>query len=259
MGPFMRIRTIVIDDEKLSRQRIADFLESESDIEIIQSCASGEDAIKAVQKLRPDLIFLDIHLPDISGFEMLKATETAEGNHRPLVIFTTAHDQYALRAFEAHAFDYLLKPFTRERFQAALDRVREEIHDTRKGSRIATLLQSVSSQEKYMQRLVFRSKGRIVFLNVTEIQWIESEGNYLRVHSGKESYLIRETLAGIEAKLDPEMFIRIHRSTIVNLTYIKEMKPWFEEGESVVFLQDGTRLTLSRTYLSRIGGLLTHR
>ena len=250
-----KISAIIVDNETLSRERLSSLLESESDFEVLETCSRGEEAVTAAHRLDPDVVFLDVQLPDMDGFGLLKELQQGD-NTKPIAIFLAAHDQLALRAFESDALDYLLKPIVPERFQSTLQRTREEI-DRRRSLQAGRAQSSDSPAESYVQRLVFRNKGRIVFIKVGEVRSITSEGNYLRVSTGKESYMLRETMAAIESKLDPATFLRIHRSTIVNLQHLKEVKP-SGQGESLVEMQDGTRHILSRTYRARISELLTH-
>lgn len=253
------IRVLVVDDELLARQKITDFLASEADVEIVGECDNGKEAVKAVEQLRPDAMFLDVRMGEMDGFAVVEAIQKLELNPFPAVVFTTAYDEYALRAFDAQAFDYLLKPFTRERFQIALQRLRILIQASRTGElavRMASILKDINTNQKYLDRLVFKDRGRIIFLRATEIEWVEAEGNYVRIHAGRESHLLRETISNLEASLNPEIFLRIHRSTIVNVRYVKEMQAWSTEGESVVIMRDGTQLTLSRGYRSKIANLV---
>jgi two-component system LytT family response regulator len=251
----MIIRAVVADDEVLARKRIRDLLAEERDIEIIEECGDGRSAVAAILRHRPDLLFLDVEMPDLDGFGVLRAVGAAR---MPVVVFTTAYDKYALQAFDAHALDYLLKPFDRERFQKAMERVRFRISQERNGelsNRLLALLKDVKPEPKYLERLVIKSGGRVIFLRVDEIDYIEAAGNYLRLHLGKESHLLRETMNNIEQKLDPQKFMRIHRSSIVNIERIKELQPWFG-GEYVVVMRDAKQLTLSRGYRDRLQQLL---
>ena len=250
-----KIRALIVDDEPLARERIRTLLESDLEIEIAGEYANGRAAVSALQKQAPELLFLDVQMPGLDGFGVL---ETIGPEKMPVTIFVTAYDQYALRAFDVHALDYLLKPFDRERFEKALRRAKAQIAGERTADlnqRLLALLEDLKPGPKYLDRLVIKSAGRIFFLRTEEIDWIEAAGNYLRLHVGKESHLLRETMSGIEGKLDPARFIRIHRSTIVNIDRIKELHPWFR-GEHVVILRDGTRLTLSRGYRENLQTLL---
>jgi two-component system, LytTR family, response regulator len=254
-GASQKISALIVDNESLSRERLTSLLRSESDFEVVETCSRAEEAVNAAHRFDPDVVFLDIQLPDMDGFGLLK--ELQQGDHRkPIGIFMAAHDQFALRAFDSDALDYLLKPITPERFQSTLQRTREEI-DRRRSIGLGTR-SAFSPTDKRVQRLVFRNKGRILFVKIGDVRAITSEGNYLRVSTGKESYMLRETMSAIEERLDPATFLRIHRCTIVNLQYVKEVKHSGSQGEAHVEMQDGTRHVLSRTYRARISDLLTH-
>ena len=245
------IRALVIDDEPLARQMIREMLEGDSEVEIIGECANGREAVTAIRELAPDLIFLDIQMPELGGFEVL---ESLKGNSIPYIIFATAYDQYAVRAFEVHALDYLLKPFDRERFETAWKRAKSLIRDDRLNQReqhILALLEELKVGPRYLQRLVVKTEGRVFFLDVDDIHCIEAEGNYVRVYNGQKTYLLRETISGLESQLDPKKFLRIHRSSIVRIDKIKELQPWFH-GEYHVVLENGKQLTLSRNYRSNL-------
>ncbi len=252
----MKIRTLIIDDEPLARERIRALLEKEADIEVLAECANGLEALRVIQSARPDLLFMDVQMPELDGFEVLEhlAHETI-----PAIIFVTAYDQYALRAFEVHALDYLLKPFDRERFEKALQRARQQLQRENAGDlhqRLQLLLEELQRDRKYLERLVVKSSGRVFFLKVEEIDWIEAAANYVRLQVGRESHLLRETIKGLEAKLDPAKFLRLSRSTIVNVDRIKELQPWSNNGEYAVLLKSGARLTSSRSYRERLDAFL---
>lgn len=246
-----RIRALVVDDELLGRQIIREMLADHTEVELIGECVNGHEAIAAIREHEPDLIFLDVEMPEINGFEVLEAIRAEQPAERmPLVIFVTAYDQYAVRAFEVHAFDYLLKPFDRERFESSLQRAKAQTSRQKNGDydqRILALLEELKAESKYLERLVIKAEGRVFFLDTDDIYWIEAEGNYVRVHNGKKSYLLRETVSSLESQLDPKKFVRIHRSAIVTIDRIQELQPWFH-GEYRVILQNGTQLTLSRNY-----------
>ncbi len=251
----MQLRTLIVDDEPLARDRIRSLLEQEENIEIIQECRDGREAVAAIESTTPDLVFLDVQMPEVDGFGVIEAVGA---ERMPTVIFVTAYDQFALRAFEAHALDYILKPFDSERFHRALERARRSVERQKEddlSERLRGLLEELRPKAKYLDRLVVRSGARITFLRTDEVDWIDAEGNYARLHVGKKSYLLRETMSGIEAKLDPERFIRIHRSTIVNVERIKSLETLFQ-GEYVVHLEDGTKLTSSRGYRDRLHALM---
>jgi two-component system, LytTR family, response regulator len=246
-----KIRTLVVDDEPLARERLTSLLAAEADIEIIGQCRDGEEAVHAIIDHSPDLVFLDVQMPAMNGFEVIEAV----GSERmPLVIFVTAYDQHALKAFQVRALDYVLKPFDRERFQEALQRARAHIQRDETGDlgrRLLALVKDLRRDQPRTDRLVVKSGGRLFFLRTDEIDWIEASGNYVRLHVGTTSHLLRETMNAIEGRLDPEKFFRIHRSRIVNMERIQEMQPWLN-GEYAVVLRTGTRLTLSRGYREKL-------
>ncbi len=249
--PVAKIRTLIVDDEPLARSRVRELLETQPDVEVTGECGNGREAIGAIRGETPDLVYLDVQMPEVTGFEVLEALEPAAA---PAVVFVTAFDQFAVRAFEVHAVDYLLKPFDRERFLASLERAREAVGRRREGrvdERLGALLADLGAQRRYLKRLLVKNGSRTVLLQAGEIDWIESAGNYVRVHVGRERHLLRETMTTLEERLDPERFIRIHRSTIVNLDRVRELEPYFH-GDYVVRLNDGTRLTMSRTYRDRL-------
>ena len=249
------IRVLLVDDEPLAREMIREMLKTDVEVEIVGECVNGREAVEAIQEHNPDLIFLDVQMPEVGGFEVLEALKSETIPH---VIFVTAYDQYAVRAFEVHALDYLLKPFDRERFESAWRRAKAQILASRNGEmdqRILAILEELKAGSKYLERLVIKSGGRVFFLETDDIDWIEAEGNYVSVHTGKKSHLLRETISSLEAQLDPKKFLRIHRSSIVRIDRIKELQPWFH-GEYRVILQDGTQLTLSRNYRENLQGTL---
>ena len=248
-----RIRALVVDDEPLAREMIREMLGDDSDVEIVAECANGREAVDAIRSLRPDLVFLDIQMPELGGFEVLASFERESTPH---VIFVTAYDQYAVRAFEVHAFDYLLKPFDHERFDAAWQRVKAQIKVDQSGERerhILELLEELKSGPRHLERLVIKNGGRVFFLNVQDVYCIESEGNYVRVYDNQKGYLLRETISNLEEQLDPKQFRRIHRSAIVKIDRIKEMQPWFH-GEYRIIMENGKELTLSRNYRANFQG-----
>jgi len=254
------IRTLVVDDEPLAREKLRTFLESEDDLEVIGEAGDGREAILTIERERPDLVFLDVQMPELDGFQVLAHLD-AEAV--PRVIFVTAFDQYAIKAFEVHALDYLLKPFDRERLRESVARARSEIQDGEGGPKgsemreqLVDLLRDLEKERpKHPERLVIKNSGRIVFLPVAEIDWIDAAGNYVRINTGGESHMLRETMSRLEERLDPDLFLRIHRSTIVNVGRIKEMQQQFH-GDYVVVLTGGQRLTLSRSYRERLQELL---
>jgi two-component system LytT family response regulator len=246
-----KIRTLIVDDEPLARERLATLLGSEADIEVVAQCRDGEEAVAAIQDHTPDLVFLDVQMPQMNGFDVIEAVGT---DRMPLVIFVTAYDQHALKAFQVRALDYILKPFDRERFTEALTRARKQIEREETGDlgrRLLALVKDLRRDQPRSDRLVVKSGGRLFFLRMDEIDWIEAAGNYVRLHVGNTSHLLRETMNAIEGRLDPEKFFRIHRSRIVNMERIQEMQPWLN-GEYAVVLRTGTRLTLSRGYREKL-------
>ncbi len=246
-----KIRAMVVDDEAMARERVVGMLRQEQDIELIGECSDGQQAVDAINTQHPDLVFLDVQMPACDAFGVI---EKVGADKMPAVVFVTAYDEYALRAFEVHAIDYLLKPFGRERFQQTLQHARAHVERRRAGDlgkRLMALVQDIKPEPQKLDRLVVKSGGRVFFLRTEDIVWIEAAGNYVRLHLGDDSHLFRETMNGIEARLDPRRFVRIHRSRIVNSDRIKELQPWFN-GEYVVVLQNGTRLTLSRGYREKL-------
>jgi two-component system LytT family response regulator len=251
----MTIRAVIVDDEPLARRRIRSLLGEAGDVEVVAECANGREAIQAIEGSPPDLLFLDIQMPELDGFDVLQAIGVGRV---PVVIFVTAYDQFALRAFEAHAMDYLLKPFDDERFEAALQRARERIRQQRGGDldrRLRALLEEVRGDRGYLQRLVVPTGQRSVFVRTEEIDWIEAERNYVRLHVGGRAHLLRENLSRIESALDPAAFCRIHRSTIVNVDRIQAVESLFG-GEYLVVLHDGTKLTSGRSYRRSLHALM---
>jgi two-component system, LytTR family, response regulator len=255
MTEARRIRTLIVDDEPLARRRIRRMLAQHADVEIVGDCSNGREAITLIRERSPHLVFLDVQMPEMDGFAVLK---TLEAESIPLVVFVTAYDQYALRAFEVCALDYLLKPFDRERFNRSLQRAKSRLQPEKSSEinqRTLALLEELKAQTNHLERLIIKSGGRAFFLKTEEIDWIEAEGKYVRLHVGKESYLLREAIGSLEAQLDPKRFPRIHRSTIVNIDRVRELQPWFH-NEYRVILRDGTQLMLSRSCRKKLGELL---
>jgi two-component system, LytTR family, response regulator len=251
----VKIRALVVDDEPLARERLVSLLASESDIEIVGQSVNGVEAVAAIQEKSPDLVLLDVQMPELDGFGVLAALE---GERRPAVIFVTAHDRFALKAFEVHAIDYLLKPFDRERFQKALNRAREQLKQGQGGQideRLSALLAGIKKEEKQLDRIPVKSSGRVVLVKINDIDWIEAADNYVNLHTGKEAHLHRETMSSLEQKLPASRFLRISRSTMVNVERIKELQPMFH-GDYTVILQNGTKLNLSRGYREALNQLL---
>ncbi len=243
----MSYRALIVDDEPLARQRIRQMLQGEADVEVLQECANGIEAVEAIEKLSPNLIFLDIQMPELDGFGVLEAVGP---DHMPATIFITAYDQYAVHAFEVNAVDYLLKPFDKERFQKTLQRIRDvktNPPEQADEKRMEDLLTEVRKDQPYLERILVRVGDRQALVKVSQVQWVEAEDNYVRLHVEGGSHLLRQTMNAMSGKLDPHQFRRIHRSAIVNLDFIKELQPW-SSGDYLVVMRDGTRLTLSRTY-----------
>lgn len=260
------IRTLIVDDEPLARRRLRGLLEGRDGYRIVGECGTAQDAIENLRNLQPDLLFLDVQMPEIGGFEILGAVDP---ERLPVVIFVTAYDEYAVRAFEVHALDYLLKPFADERFEEALERaelILEAVNGNGSRARLRELLdrspepsgrddgKAVSQsgpngggqrENRYLERLVVKAGDRIFFQKVEEIDWFEAADYYVKLHVGEQSHMIRESLKKLETQLDPQRFARIHRSAIVNLDRVKELQPWFH-GAYLVLLEDGTELRLSR-------------
>ena len=247
----MSIRTIIVDDVDLARERIKILLD-DTEFEIVAECANGREAIKAISSLKPDLVFLDIQMPKIGGFEVV---ETIGVEEMPAVIFVTAYDEFALRAFEINAVDYLLKPFDEARLKRAVARAKREIgRETPAGDveeKLRRLLKEVRPEQKYLKRIAVRSARQTILVLTEEIDWINSAGHYLELHAGGEKHLIREQLSRLEAKLNPEKFVRIHRSIIVNLDSIKSLHPLFN-GDHLVVLKNGQKINSSRTYHEKL-------
>jgi len=246
-----KVRVLVADDEPLARDRLKTLIAREDWLDLVAECRDGAETIASIARLQPDLVFLDVQMPGATGFEVIDAIGPSK---MPLVVFVTAFDQYALRAFEVHALDYLLKPFDRERFEQALTRARQQLDRRGNGDlerRLLELVQDLKPAAHRLERFVIKSGGRVFFVRADEIDWIEAAGNYVKLHVGEETHLFRETMNALEAQLDADTFFRIHRSHIVNIERIKELQPWFN-GEYVVFLKSGTRLTLSRGYREKL-------
>jgi two-component system LytT family response regulator len=248
-----KIKTLIVDDEPLARRNLRVLLERDAQIEILDECRNGREAVKAIKNLTPDLIFLDIQMPEMDGFDVLAHVGPEQIQ---AIIFVTAFDQYALKAFDVHALDYLLKPFDDERFARALERAKSQIaarEIDKLSKRLFALLEERESERKgsiqeehYLTRLMIKASNRMVLLKVEDIDFIEADGNYAKLHVGRKAHLLREKMHDLEGRLDPAKFVRIHRSVIVNLDRIKEMQPHFN-GDYIVVLVDGQQLRLSRT------------
>ena len=253
----MNLRAIIVDDEPLARTALSRLLKRERDITVVGQCGDGESAVHAIRQMQPDLVFLDVQMPEMDGFQVVEAVGVEQ---MPVTVFVTAFDRYAVQAFDASAVDYLLKPFAPDRFSRALARARDSClgrQDLVAAQRLFSLLGSRYSAD-YAQRLTVACNGRIQFVSVADIDWIEAEGNYARLHVGRRVYDIRETLQALMEKLDPREFIRIHRSTIVNVRSIREVQPWFQ-GSHIVLLQSGAELRMSRYQHDAVERLLGKR
>jgi len=256
----MTLKAMIVDDELPARDRIRDLLADEHGIAICAECASGREAIAAIGRCQPDLLFLDIQMPEMDGFDVLARVGP---EHIQAIIFVTAFDQYALKAFDVHALDYLLKPFDDERFARALERAKSQIaarEINQLSGRLLALLEERESErtgskreERYLSRLMIKASSRMMLLKVDEIDFIEADGNYAKLHAGRKTHLLREKMNDLEGRLDPARFVRIHRSIIVKIDRIKEMQPWFH-GEYRIIMENGKELTLSRNYRANFQG-----
>src|SRR5436190_20067976 len=245
----MKIRTLIVDDELLARERLRQLLHGHPEIELVGECADGLEAVSALEKERPDLVFLDIQIPELDGFGVVQAIRV---DPMPVIVFVTAHNQFAVRAFEVHAVDYLLKPFDRERFQVALKHALEQVKQ--KGHGVAEKQSAVLAEvapQKPSERIAVKTGEQVLLIKVHDIDWIEAAHNYVELHVDKQSHLLRETLNAIETRLPPDKFVRISRSVIVNIDRIKELQPLFY-GEYIVTLHNGARLTLSRRFRNKL-------
>jgi two-component system, LytTR family, response regulator len=244
----MPIRVLIVDDEPLARKKIRAFLKEHADFDVVAECGSGHDASTAITSLIPDLLFLDIRIPDKDGFEVLRSVDA---NRLPGVIFTTAFDEYAVKAFEVDALDYLLKPFNRERFVQALARFRERWNQSHQRERVRLFDWLQQSAGPAAKRLVVKSNARILLIDPESVQSFKAEGDYVRINTAKQSYLMRETMHSLESRLDQHRFIRIHRSVIVNVEFVAGFKALLG-GDYRVFMKDGTEFTMSRTFRKQL-------
>jgi two-component system, LytTR family, response regulator len=250
-----KVRTVVVDDERLAREGLEKLLRMDPDIEVVGSAADGRAAIQLIDALKPDLVFLDIQIPEIDGFGVISAIGV---ENMPVLVFVTAYDQYTLKAFDVHALDYLLKPFDQQRLAHAVKRAKQQVAIAHSQEGALQGLMKEAAANKPLKRLPIKAGGKFIFLELNEIDYIEAAGNYLCVHVGPKEYLTRETMASCEVKLQSSDFVRIHRSVIINRSRVKELKPWFT-GEYVVVLSTGKELTLSRGYRDRLQLLLAER
>jgi two-component system LytT family response regulator len=278
----VHVRVLIVDDEALARQRVRRLLQNEADVEVVGEAETGHEAVAMIRELQPDLVCLDVQMPGIDGFGVLRELD---GGHVPMILFVTAYDEHAQRAFDVHAVDYVLKPVDADRFRAAFDKARKQRANAVAAERLGELLDTVrrladgsapadtaaalaggvagvagvpaaataggNANGRYASRILVKQDGRMFFVKTTEIDWIEADRNYVKLHVGKTAHTIRERISHLEETLDPRLFARIHRSTIVNLNRVREMQQWFS-GDYVVILEDGTRLRLSRHYRDRV-------
>ena len=254
-----KIRACIIDDEAIACRKLQRLLKEDSDIEVVGVCRNGADAVEAIEKLIPDLVFLDIQMPEMDGFQVLK---NAKADPLPHVVFVTAYDSYAIQAFEVHALDYLLKPYDRKRLERALQRAKKQIEQQQRSTsntnELRALLNEMASPPRYLERLIVKDRGVVTFVKAEEIDWIEAQGKYELVHAGHHTHLIREGMAKLEAELNPKKFVRIHKSTIVNLDRIEKLEPLFH-ADFRVFLKNGATLTISRRYRQKMEAALGKR
>lgn len=247
----MKIRTLLVDDQSAGLAVLRDMLRHEGDVEIIGMAAGGREAIESINEQAPDLVLLDVQMPGLDGFEVVKQIKLPQ---MPIIIFVTGHDDYAVKAFEARALDYLVKPLQLTRLRSAMDRVRQQMEDHRNGDirqKLDSLVDDLKTNAKYPDRFAVKSNGRILFLRIAEIDMVEAADNYVKLHAGKETHMLRETLTALEQRLPSDHFIRISRSTIVNIESVKELHPMFH-GEYAVALHNGTRATLTRSYREQL-------
>lgn len=249
----MAIQTLIADDEVLARRKLRYLLDTEPDIEVVGEGANAAEVIDLVDATAPQLLFLDVKMPGMNGLEVVEHLGRTTDRPVPHIVFTTAYDQYALQAFEIRAIDYLLKPFTAERLQMAIQRVREQIEFSELSA--GRTQRTPKEKDGYTTRLVFKSRGRILFLAVSDIRWIGAEENYVRISTANENHLLRETMTSMEQRLDPQSFLRVHRSAIVNLKYVREVRTE-PQGDFVVHMLDGQKVPMSRSYHARIRELL---
>jgi two-component system, LytTR family, response regulator len=251
----MTLRTLIVDDEPVARRRLRRLLRLAPDVEVVAECGDGATAVEAIRSATPDLVLLDVQMPELDGFGVIQAL----GAERlPTIVFVTAHDQYALRAFDVHALDYLLKPVDGERLLRALTRVRTLLAGrtgTTVDPRVLALLTDLANQQKFLSRLPVRADGRLLLVNMSDVDWIGAADNYVTLHVAGREYLLRDTMGRLERELDPSRFVRIHRSSIVQIDRIKELLPDFH-GDFIVVLADGTRLTLTRGYRPKVEHVL---
>jgi len=251
----VKLRTLIIDDELLSRKKIRAFLQEYPEFQVLGECADGEQAVAEIRTHKPDLIFLDVQIPGRNGFEVL---DDLEDECAPAVIFVTAFDKYAVRAFEVRALDYLLKPFNKARFAEALNRFHdrgERLSGADRKEELKAVLREIQRESRDSERIVVKLGSRIIFLRKGSIEWVEAQGDYAKLHVGKETHMLRETMNALSERLDPNRFVRIHRSRIVNLDYVREIRPLWG-GDCSLLMRDGTEVTMSRTYRTNLQAAL---
>lgn len=252
----MAFNVLIIDDEPMARERIRDLLENDTDIQIAAECRNGIEAVESIQNLEPDLVFLDVQMPGMNGLEVLHQLTP---DHLPEIIFVTAFDQYTLQAFSAHALDYLLKPFDDERFYEALEYAKKRLSQKQTGdtnqSALLSFIGKLEQKDSYLKRIQVKLNRKIILLSVDQVDSLEAEGSYVRIRSGDKCYLLRESLNNFETKLDPQNFVRIHRSTIVNIDSIKELQHW-SKTEWIALMKNGTKYTISRKCREKLSQLI---
>ena len=247
----MKLKALIVDDQAMAREHLRRLLKDEPDIEVVGICASGKEAVEAVRKQSPDVVFLDVQMPEMNGFDVL--AQLKDEKKLPAVIFVTALNEFAVKAFEVHALDYLVKPADPARLKDAIERAKTQLSERQTGQiteQLAHLMEDLKNP-RGAERITVKSEGRVLLIKTEDVSWIEAADNYVKLHVGAESHLVRETMSAIEERLSPEKFLRISRSTIVNVERIKELQPFFH-GEYVVILRDGTRLTLTRNYRDKL-------
>ncbi len=247
------IRVLIADDEPPARRKLRRFLSGIPDVAVVGEAADGDAVVSLVRTHRPDAVFLDVQMPSLDGFEVLEALGRDE---LPIVVFVTAYDDYAVRAFDVRALDYLLKPYDEARLRSAVDRVRDELRDGRRqdvAARVWSALSDLRGRE-HARRLLVWSRGSATFVKTDEIAWIEGAANYVKLHAGRDTHVLRDTLEGLLGRLDPATFVRVHRSHAVNLDHVRRMYHW-SHGDYMIELKDGTEVRMSRRYREVLEGL----
>jgi two-component system LytT family response regulator len=244
------VRALIVDDEPLARAHLRSLLRDRGDVDVVGECGDGRSAIDQIKRLTPDLVLLDIQMPELDGLEVIREVGPSQ---MPAVVFVTAYDEHALAAFEVHAFDYILKPVSRQRFTQAIDRVvgliRAETAPTERP--LEALIDAMRAERTALDRIAVKADGRVLFIRVNEIDWIEADDDLVRIHTGKSIHAHRSTLTHLEERLPASKFLRVHRSTLVNVDRIREIQPWFQ-GDWVLILNDGTRLHSGKSYRSKV-------